>query len=158
MTLGIGLAILGSAIAVIGAGIGSVIGVSNAGQAAAGVVSEEPDKFGKALVLEALPATQGIYGFLAAFLILQKLGMLGGEIPELSTEVGWQFLFAALPIALTGLSSAWLQGKVSAAGMGIVSKQPKASGKAIILSAMVETYAVLGLLISLLFIFGIKIS
>lgn len=158
MTLGIGLAILGSAIAVIGAGIGSVIGVSNAGQAAAGVVSEEPDKFGKALVLEALPATQGIYGFLAAFLILQKLGMLGGEIPELSTQVGWQFLFAALPIALTGLSSAWLQGKVSAAGMGIVSKQPKASGKAIILSAMVETYAVLGLLISLLFIFGIKIS
>lgn len=158
MTLGIGLAILGSAIAVIGAGIGSVIGVSNAGQAAAGVVSEDPDKFGKALVLEALPATQGIYGFLAAFLILQKLGMLGGTIPELSTEVGWQFLFAALPIALTGLTSAWFQGKVSAAGMGIVAKQPKASGKAIILAAMVETYAVLGLLISLLFIFGIKVS
>jgi len=88
MTLGIALAILGSAIAVIFAGIGSVLGVSISGQAAAGVVSEEPDKFGKVLVLEALPATQGIYGFLAAFLILQKIGMLGGGIPDLTIYQG----------------------------------------------------------------------
>jgi V/A-type H+-transporting ATPase subunit K len=108
--------------------------------------------------LEALPATQGIYGFLAAFLILQKIGMLGGAAVVISSSVGWQFIFAALPIAITGLTSGWLQGKVSAAGMGIVAKQPKAAGKAIILSAMVETYAVLGLLISLLFIFGIKVN
>ena len=157
MTFGIELAILGSSIAVIAAGIGSILGVSSSGQAGAGVVSEDPDKFGKVLVLEALPATQGIYGFLAAFLILQKIGMLGGNVVEVSTSAGWQLLFASLPIALTGLTSAWLQGKVSVAGMGIVAKQPKASGKAIILAAMVETYAVLGLLISLLFIFGIKL-
>lgn len=157
MTLGIALAILGAALAVILAGIGSTIGVSISGQAGAGVVSEDPDKFGKALVLEALPATQGIYGFLAAFLILQKIGMLGGTIPELTTVQGWQLLFAALPVAVTGLMSGWLQGKVSVAGMGIVAKQPKASGKAIIFAAMVETYAILGLLISLLFIFGIKV-
>jgi len=158
METGLGLAILGSAIAVIFAGIGSVLGVSISGQAAAGVVSEDPEKFGQALVLEALPATQGIYGFLAAFLILQKIGMLGGAAVVISSSVGWQFIFAALPIAITGLTSGWLQGKVSAAGMGIVAKQPKAAGKAIILSAMVETYAVLGLLISLLFIFGIKVN
>lgn len=158
MDLGIGLAILGSALAVIFAGTGSVIGVSLAGQSGAGVVSEEPEKFGKVLVLEALPATQGIYGFLAAFLILQKIGILGGEAASLSVETGLAFLFAALPIAFTGLTSGWMQGKVSAAGSGIVAKQPKASGKAIILSAMVETYAVLGLLISLLFIFGIPVA
>jgi len=157
MTFGIGLAIIGSAVAVIFAGIGSILGVSMTGQAGAGVVSEDPEKFGKILVLEALPATQGIYGFLAAFLILQKIGMLGGTVPDLLTVTGWQFLFAALPIAFTGLTSGWLQGKVSVAGCGIVAKQPKASGKAIILSAMVETYAVLGLLISILFIFGIQI-
>lgn len=157
MTLGIGLAILGSAIAVLFAGTGSAIGVSIAGRAAAGVVSEKPETFGNALVLEALPATQGIYGFLAAFLILQKIGMLGGEIPALSTATGWAFLFASLPIAITGLSSAWMQGKVSAAGMGVIAKQAKGLGKAITLSAMVETYAVLGLLISLLFIFGIQV-
>ncbi|PIR97272.1 MAG: permease [Candidatus Doudnabacteria bacterium CG10_big_fil_rev_8_21_14_0_10_41_10] len=158
MDLGIGLAILGSALAVIFAGTGSVIGVSLAGQAGAGVVSEEPEKFGKVLVLEALPATQGIYGFLAAFLILQKIGILGGEVASLSVATGLAFLFASLPIAFTGLTSGWMQGKVSAAGAGIVAKQPKASGKAIILSAMVETYAVLGLLISLLFIFGIPVA
>ena len=157
MDFGTGLAILGSALAVIFAGTGSVIGVSLAGQAGAGIVSEEPDKFGKVLVLEALPATQGIYGFLAAFLILQKIGLLGGEAVSISLATGLAFLFAALPIAFTGLTSGWMQGKVSAAGMGIVGKQPKASGKAIILSAMVETYAVLGLLISLLFIFGISV-
>lgn len=157
MDLGIGIAILGAASAVVFAGIGSVLGVSIAGRAAAGVVSEDPNSFGKALVLEALPATQGIYGFLAAFLILQKIGMLGGEIPALSMATGWAFLFASLPIAFTGLTSGWLQGKVSAAGMGVVAKQPKASGKAIILTAMVETYAILGLLISLLFIFGIPL-
>jgi V/A-type H+-transporting ATPase subunit K len=158
METGLALAILGSALAVIFAGTGSVLGVSISGQAAAGVVSEDPEKFGKALVLEALPATQGIYGFLAAFLILQKIGMLGGGAVLISSAVGWQFVFAALPIAFTGLTSGWFQGKVSAAGMGIVAKQPKAAGKAIILSAMVETYAVLGLLISLLFIFGINVN
>jgi len=158
MEIGLVLAIIGSGLAVVFAGIGSIIGVSISGQAAAGVVSEDPEKFGKVLVLEALPATQGIYGFLAAFLILQKIGMLGGAAVTITNTVGLQFIFAALPIAITGLSSAWLQGKVSVAGMGIVAKQPKASGKAIILSAMVETYAVLGLLISFLFIFGIKVN
>lgn len=157
MTIGLVLAILGSVIAVVVAGTGSAIGVSMAGRAAAGVVSEKPETFGSALVLEALPATQGIYGFLAAFLILQKIGMLGGEIPALSLAAGWSFIFASLPIALTGFSSALMQAKVSIAGMGIIAKQPKGLGKAITLSAMVETYAVLGLLISLLFIFGIQV-
>lgn len=156
--IGIGFAILGAALAVAFAGTGSVLGVSIAGQAGAGIVSEEPDKFGKVLVLEALPATQGIYGFLAGFLILQKVGLLGGDVAAVSVATGLELLFAALPIAIAGLTSGWFQGKVSAAGMGIVAKQPKASGKAIILSAMVETYAVLGLLISLLFIFGIKVG
>ena len=156
MTFGIALAILGAAIAAIMAGIGSAIGVGLAGQSGSGVVSEEPEKFGKVLLLEALPGTQGIYGFLAAVMALQKIGLLGGEVVDISVNVGWQILFACLPIAFTGLTSGWLQGKVSAAGMGIVAKQPKASGKAVILSAMVETYAVLGLLTSILLINGIK--
>lgn len=158
MELGIAIAILGAALAVIFAGTGSAIGVGIAGQAGAGVVSEDPKKFGNVLVLEALPATQGIYGFLAAFLILQKIGMLGGEAVALTNPQGWALFFAALPIAFTGLTSGWFQGKVSAAGMGVVAKQPKGLGNAMVLSAMVETYAVLGLLISLLFIFGIQVG
>ncbi len=158
MSFGIALAILGAAVAAIMAGIGSAIGVSLAGQSGAGVVSEEPEKFGKVLLLEALPGTQGIYGFLAAVMALQKIGLLGGGVVDISTNLGWQIFFACLPIAFTGLTSGWLQGKVSAAGMGIAAKQPKASGKAVILSAMVETYAVLGLLTSILLINGIAVA
>ena len=158
MEFGIALAILGAATAAILAGVGSAIGVSLAGQAGAGVVSEEPEKFGKVLLLEALPGTQGIYGFLAAVMALQKIGLLGGGVVEISTTIGWQILFASLPIAFTGLTSGWLQGKVSAAGMGIAAKQPKAAGKAVIISAMVETYAVLGLLTSILLINGISVG
>ncbi|MDX9892866.1 MAG: V-type ATP synthase subunit K [Patescibacteria group bacterium] len=158
MGLGIALAILGAALAAGLAGAGSALGVGIAGQAASGVISEEPEKFGKALLLEALPGTQGIYGFLAAIMALQKVGLLGGTIVEISPEVGWQIAFACLPIAIAGLSSGWLQGKVSAAGMGVTAKQPKASGKAIILSAMVETYAVLGLLTTILLLNGINVG
>ena len=157
MEIGIALAVLGAALAVGLAGAGSALGMGAAGQAASGVVSEDPDKFGKALLLEALPGTQGIYGFLAAIMILQKIGLLGGELVEISSGVGWQILFAALPIAITGLVSGLLQGRVSAAGMGVVAKKPGESGKAIILSAMVETYAVLGLLITILLVTSIQV-
>ena len=68
---GLALAVLGGSIAVIFGGIGSAIGVGLAGQAGAGVTAEKPELFGKVLVLEALPATQGIYGFLVGFLALR---------------------------------------------------------------------------------------
>lgn len=158
MTLGLILAIAGAALAVILAGIGSILGVGKSGQTAAGLVSEEPEKFGKALLLQALPGTQGIYGFLGAIMILQKIGLLGGIVPEISTGVGWQIFFASLPVALAGLISGVYQGKVSIAGMNIVAKQPGDSGKAVIFAAMVETYAVLGLLATILLVNGIKAS
>ncbi|MDD4606772.1 MAG: V-type ATP synthase subunit K [Patescibacteria group bacterium] len=158
MSIGLALAILGAALAVILAGIGSVLGVGIAGQVASGVVSEDPEKFGKALLLQALPGTQGIYGFLGAIMVLQKVGLLGGEVINLTPEVGWQIFFACLPIAIAGLISGLFQGKVSAAGMGIVAKKPAESGKAIILSAMVETYAVLGLLATILLLNGIQVG
>lgn len=158
MTLGIALAILGAALSAGLAGTGSSLGVGVAGQAAAGVISEEPEKFGKTLLLQALPGTQGIYGFLGAIMALQKIGLLTGQIVELPTILGWQILFACLPVGLVGLTSGLYQGKVSAAGMGVTAKQPKAVGKAIILAAMVETYAVLGLLTTILLLNGIKVG
>ena len=109
-------------------------------------------------MFQALPGTQGIYGFLGAVMALQKVGLLGGEISQISAGVGLQLLFACLPIALTGLISAIFQGRVSIAGMNVVVKQPNESGKAIILSAMVETYAVLGLLTTILLINGISVG
>lgn len=154
--LGIALAILGAALAVGLAGAGSSIGVGLAGQAAAGLVSEEPEKFGKALLLQALPATQGIYGFLGCFWIIIKIGLLGGA-SAIDPGTGLQLLCAALPIAIAGLASGIYQGRVSAAGIGILAKKPDQAGKGIILAAMVETYAVLGLLATILLINGVQI-
>lgn len=155
--MGLALAIIGAALAVGMAGTGSAVGMGIAGQAGAGVVSEDPEKFGKVLLLDALPGTQGIYGFLGAVMALQAVGLLG-EAKEITTGVGAQVLFACLPIALAGLSSGIFQGKVSAAGMGVLAKKPEEMGKAIILSAMVETYAVLGLLATILLLNGINVG
>jgi V/A-type H+/Na+-transporting ATPase subunit K len=136
---------LGAALAVALAGIGSAIGIGYVGQAASGVMSEDPRNFGKYLVLTALPGTQGIYGFVAGFLALNKIGSLGTITPE----IGLQIFLACLPVALAGMLSAIHQGKVCTAGVGLTAKQPGESGKALVLGVFVEFYAVLGLLITI---------
>ncbi|MBA1334080.1 MAG: V-type ATP synthase subunit K [Firmicutes bacterium] len=157
LTQGQFLAVLGAALAVLLAGIGSARGVGIAGEAAAGVVTEDPGKFGQTLLLQALPGTQGIYGLLTGFVIMQKIGLIGGNLADISTESGLLILAAALPIAFVGLFSAIAQGRAAAAGMGIVAKRPEELAKGITYAAMVETYAVLALLASILMIFGIRI-
>jgi V/A-type H+-transporting ATPase subunit K len=154
---GMALAILGAAVAVLLAGTGSAVGVGIAGEAAAGVTAEDPDKFGKLLLLQALPGTQGFYGLIGAFLVMNQLGFFTGAIPSLSVDQGWQFFFACMPVALAGLTSGIAQGRVSAAAIGMTAKRPEESGKGLILAAMVETYAVLGLLATLLLLNGIQV-
>lgn len=151
------LALAGAALAVILGGIGSAKGVGLVGEAAAGLVTEEPGKFGQALLLQALPGTQGIYGLLTAFVIFMRVGVVGGAEVSLTTQQGFMFLAAALPIAFVGLFSAIAQGRAAAAGVGIIAKRPEELAKAITFAAMVETYAVLALLASILMVFGIKI-
>ncbi len=155
MSYGIMLAILGGVIAAAMGGVGSAIGVGTVGRAAAGVVTEDPSKFGKVLILQILPGTQGLYGFLVAFLLLVQIGVMGGEPVNITPAQGLMYFAACMPMAAGGLVSAIHQGKAAAAGVGIVAKRPEESGKAIIFAAMVETYAVLALLISILAIFNI---
>lgn len=157
MALGLTLALAGGALAVILAGIGSAIGIGLAGQAANGVMSEDPEKFGSLLLLSALPGTQGIYGFLTGFLVILKLGLTTGNIIRPDVHQGWQILISCLPVAFAGLVSAIHQGKVCATGVYMVAKQPKDLTKPLVLGALVETYAVLGLLISVLLLNGIKL-
>lgn len=146
MTLGIVFAILGAAIAASLSGVGSAKGVGIVGSAAAGAITEDPGLFGKVLILEILPGTQGLYGFLAAFLIMNNISA------GMTTEAGLGLFMAALPIAIVGYFSANWQARVAASGVSVVLKKPDQNGKAIILSAMVETYAVLALLITILLI------
>ncbi|WP_300381980.1 V-type ATP synthase subunit K [Clostridium sp.] len=143
---GIIFAALGAALAVGLAGIGSAKGVGIVGEAAAGLVTEEPEKFGKALVLQLLPGTQGLYGFVIAFLVFSKMSS-GMDLTQ-----GFYLLFACLPIAFGGLWSGIAQGKTAAAGIQILAKNPEHNTKGIILSAMVETYALLGFVMSFMLV------
>jgi len=110
------------------------------------------------LLLVALPGTQGIYGFLTGFLVMMKIGILGGQIPSIPPSVGLQILISCLPVAISGFSSAIYQGKVCAAGISVSSKHPEASMKALVYGALVETYAVLGLVSSIFLLMGVKIG
>lgn len=157
MALGLTLAVFGGALAVVLGGIGSAIGVGLAGQASSGVMTEDPGKFGSLLLLVALPGTQGIYGFLSAFLVMLKLGFITQALASLTIHQGWQILIACLPVAFAGLVSGIHQGKVCASGVYMVAKQPKDLMKPVIMAALVETYAVLGLLITILMLNGIKL-
>lgn len=152
MTTGTFIALLGAAIAASLAGIGSAIGVGTAGQAAAGVTSEDPDKFGKVLILQLLPGTQGIYGLLIAFIVFLRVELFG-DMLALDSASGWIVFAGCMPIALAGLFSAIYQGKVCVSGIALTAKRPEESTKGIIMAVMVETYAVLALLVSFLSIF-----
>lgn len=150
-------AILGAALSVAFTGWGSARGVGIAGEAAAGVVAEDPSKFGQTLLLQALPATQGIYGTLIAFIIMGKIGLLGGNLVDLSIGSGLGILVSSLPMIIAGYHSAIAQGKTAAAGIGLVAKKPAEVAKGMIFAAMCETYAVLALLISFLCIQNIPV-
>ena len=152
---GTNLALLGAALAVALPCMGSAKGVGIVGEASSGLISENPSLFGKALALQALPMTQGVYGLVAAFLMLAMLGLFGNpeHLTSLPINAGAYYLMASLPIALSGYFSAVRQGRVSAAGINLLSKRPAESGKAITSSALVETYAIFALLITLLLVF-----
>ena len=155
--LGIVYAVVGAVLAALMAGIGSAKGVGAAGQAGAGVVTEDPSKFSKVLLLQLLPGTQGIYGLLVAFVTLNKIGALSGSLVQIDGATGLMMFFACLPMAIVGLISAIHQGNTSIASIGLVAKKPEQFGKAMLFPAMVETYAILALLISILAVNGIPV-
>jgi V/A-type H+-transporting ATPase subunit K len=154
--IGIGLAFAGAAIAASLGFSGSAIGMGHAGQAAAGVLGEKPQLFGKMLLMQALPGSQGIYGLVGAFLILNFSGILGGgEAVTLTAAQGMQYLMAGLPIGISGYFSGMFQGMVAASGISMIAKDEANMGRAIVLSVMVETWAIFGVLISFILLISI---
>lgn len=139
------IAILGLAICAGLCGVGSAIGLFKTGSAAAGVLTEDAKKFSKVMILVLLPASQGIYGFVMAL-----VGQ-GAVTVDMSVAQGWAVFASVMPLAITGLISAIYQGKTSVSCIYAVAKDEKLSGKLIMFPAMVETYAIFGLVISLLF-------
>lgn len=146
---GLMMASIGAALAVLLSGTGSAKGLSLVGQAASGLVTEEPEKFGKSLVLQLLPGTQGLYGFVMGLLIMLGLNA------DMSLGEGLYLFAASLPVGFVGLFSAIAQGKTAAAGISILAKNEAQTTKGIVYSVMVETYALLAFVISLLLYFNV---
>ena len=147
---GLAIGLLGAGLAACLAGAGSGVGTGIAGEAGAGLVSEDPSKFGKCMILQVVPGTQGLYGLVVWFFALFTMGAFSGGIVPLTVTEGATIFAACLPIALGGWLSAIFQGRVAAASVNVVAKKPDDWAKGIILCGIVEFYAILSLLASVL--------
>ena len=150
----------GTSVALIGAGltaglsaVGSAWGVGLAGKATSAVLSEKPNLFGQMLVLQALPGTQGFYAFIAMFLALGRIN----AATSISIAQALQLIGALLPAMFGELISAYWQAVASCGAAQMVAKQPESFGRAVIIPALVETYAILSLLATILLLGGVTL-
>ncbi|MPM00509.1 V-type sodium ATPase subunit K [bioreactor metagenome] len=153
---GLALALLGAGLAAALSGVGSAKGTGIAGEAGAGLLCEDPTKFGKVMILQVIPGTQGLYGLVVWFFAIFRMGLLSGAALDLTVQQGLQYLAACLPMALGGLLSAIAQGRVAAASINILAKKPDDWAKGMVLCITVEFYAILSLLASMLMIINIS--
>lgn len=143
-------ALMGAAFAAIGGGIGSAIGITTISNTAAGIVTEDAEKFGRVLPLAAMPGTQGIYGLITAILVLSFFGFLGDAVPAIVADTGVKIFLACLPVAAVCLVSAVYQGMTAVGAAGMVARRSEDAGKALIFPALVETYAVFALIATII--------
>lgn len=147
---GLTIALLGSGLAVLLSCIGSAKGTGIAGEAGTGILSEDPSKAGKVMILQLLPGTQGLYGLVVWFIALIQMGVFAGNAGDITVTQGFQYFAACMPMAFGGLLSAIFQGRVAAGSMNILAKKPNDWSKGLILCGIVEFYAILSLLASML--------
>ncbi len=152
---GLEWAYLGAAFAAIGGGIGSAIGITSISNTATGIVAEDAEKFGKVLPLAAMPGTQGIYGFITALLVFIFFGFFGGEA-ELTAAEGLRVFYSCLPVTFLCLVSGIYQGATAVGAAGMVARRDEDAGKALIFPALVETYAVFSLIVTILMLLFVQ--
>lgn len=154
--LGLAIGLLGAGLAAALAGIGSAKGTGIAGEAGAGLLTEDPSKFGKVMILQVIPGTQGLYGLVIWFFAMLQMGVLDGSAMELTVTQGIGYFVACLPMAIGGMVSAIAQGRVAAGAINILAKKPDDWSKGMILCITVEFYAILALLASFLMIINVR--
>lgn len=151
------LALLGAAMATALPCLGSSMGVSIVGQAGSGLLTEKPDLAGKVITLAVLPGSQGLYGMVISLLFLFSFGTTILDGSAVLDPIQGIALFAAfIPVTVTCLTSAPYQAKVCAAGMHMLARDGRLAGRVITLAALVETYALLGFLISFFMLNALK--
>ena len=153
---GLALALLGAGLAAVLPGIGSAKGTGIAGEAGTGLLCQDPSKFGKVMILQVIPGTQGLYGLVVWFFAIFSMGLLSGTAADMSVQEGLRYFAACLPMALGGLFSAIAQGRVAAGSINILAKKPDDWSKGMVLCITVEFYAILSLLASMLMIINIS--
>lgn len=138
--------------------IGSSLGVGYVTKVGAGLLSKEPQKFPQVLALAALPSTQALYGLLFGFILLIRVGFLDAAPKIIDDNTGLALMLSALPVGIACLISGIMQGQAAASGVKILAEKPENVSQAIVLAALIESFAVFGLVISLLLAFvGIKV-
>ena len=147
---GLAIGLLGAGLAACLAGAGSGIGTGIAGEAGTGLITEDPAKFGKVMILQVVPGTQGLYGLVVFFVAIMNMGLLDGSALSLSFVDGCRYFAACLPIGIGGLVTAIAQGKVAAGAVNLLAKNPDHWAKGMILCITVEFYAILSLLASMM--------
>jgi V/A-type H+-transporting ATPase subunit K len=156
---GLAIAIFGGALAAALCCAGSARGCGIAGETGTGLLSEDPSSFAKVMILQVIPGTQGLYGFVVWFIVISKLGLLSAAgAADVSVVQGLQILGACLPMAIAGGISAPAQGRVAAGTVNLLAKRPNDWFKGVMLCAVVEFYAILGLLASFLMISNITLG
>ena len=153
---GLAIGLLGAGLAACLAGAGSGVGTGIAGEAGAGLVTEDPTKFGKVMILQVIPGTQGLYGLVVFFVAVMQMGLLDGTAMSLSFVDGCRYFAACLPIGIGGLVTAIAQGKVAASSVNLLAKNPDHWAKGMILCITVEFYAILSLLASMIMLLQIS--
>ena len=152
---GLAIGLLGAGLAACLSGAGSGVGTGIAGQAGAGLVTQDPGKFGKVMILQVIPGTQGLYGLVVWFFAILQMGVLDGTALHLSFVDGCRYFAACLPMAIGGLVTAIAQGKVAASSVNLLAKNPDHWAKGMILCITVEFYAILSLLASFMMLVNI---
>ena len=140
------MTIVGIVVSIVLSGVGSSRGAAMVGKAAAALISEQPEKFGQALVLQMMSASQGLYGFIVGFLIFINIS------DNMAFELGLRCLGAGLLMGLSGYLTAIQQSSISTAGIQILAKKPEHSTKGVLFSAMIETYAIFAFVVSVLIV------
>jgi V/A-type H+-transporting ATPase subunit K len=138
------LAYIGIAIMLTLTGVGSVYGITIAGNASVGALKKNPGALGNFLVLSALPSTQGLYGFVGFFLLQDRL------TNEITPLVGAAIFAIGIVLGVIGLLSAIRQGQVCASGAAAIGNGHKVLVPTLTIAAFPELYAIIALLVVIL--------
>ena len=138
------LAYIGIGVMIALSGIGSVFGLTICGNAAIGGLKKRPDAMGTFVLLSALPSTQGIYGFVAYFMIIGKVSA------TMTAQQAAAVFGASLAVGLVCLLSGLRQGQVCANGINATAAGNKVTAGTMVMAAFPEFYAILSLLFLIL--------